>query len=120
MFAWLAYLIIAGSLALMVWCIVAVVQGARPSKGQLICAVVLLVALLTQVVAGIVAMVQRTDPLDRVTFVGYLLTTVLVLVAGVFWGIADRSRWGNGVFALACATEAVLVVRLLSIWSVGV
>lgn len=119
MFTGLAYAVIAACLGLMTWCVVAAVQGARPSKGQLICALALEAALLAQALVGVVAMFQRSEPLDRVVFVGYLLTTLVVLVAGVFWGIADRSRWGNGVFAFACATEAVLVVRLLNIWSTG-
>jgi hypothetical protein len=44
---------------------------------------------------------------------------VTLLPVGVGWGIADRSRWGNGVFAIAAATEAVLVMRLVQIWNAG-
>lgn len=119
MISWLAVALVVGCLVLTTWCVVAVVQGQRPSKGQLICAAVLEAGLLLQTLIGLVLMVRRVEPLDRVTFVGYHLTALVVLIAGVFWGIADRSRWGNGVFAIACATEAVLILRLLQIWSTG-
>ncbi len=114
-----AVVLVVASLALALWCMLAAVRGARPSKAQLIAALALEAGLLGQAVLGVVLMLRRVEPLDRVTFLGYNLTALVVLIAGVFWGIADRSRWGNGVFAIACATEAVLVLRLMQIWSTG-
>lgn len=116
---WLAYPLIAFALVLGAWCVVAALRGARPSTAQLVAAAVLEGALVLQGLIGIVMMLSRSAPLDRITFVGYHLTAIVVLIAGVLWGIADRSRWGNGVFAIASFTEAVLVLRLLQIWSSG-
>lgn len=112
-----AYAVIVGTLGVAGWSVVAAVRGVRPSKGQLVAAAVLEGALLLQFVLGLVLMATDERQVDAVTFVGYHLTALTVLPVGVAWGIADRSRWGNGVFAIATATEAVLVLRLLQIWS---
>ena len=104
----------AGGLA--VWSLVNAVRGVRPSKAQLVAAAVLAGALLLQTVLGLVLLATTDRDVDVVTFVGYHLTALAVLVLGVGWGIADRSRWGNGVFAIAAATQIVLVLRLVQIW----
>jgi hypothetical protein len=111
-----AVILCAGAGLLALWSLVAAVRGVRPSTGQLVAAAVLEGALLLQTVAGVVLMVTSDRDVDAVTFVGYHLTALAVLLLGVGWGIADRSRWGNGVFAIAAATEIVLVLRLVQIW----
>lgn len=117
MLAPLAGLVIVAALGLAGWSLVAALRGVRPSRGQLIGSAVLEGLLVVQALVGMVLMVTAERDVDAVTFVGYHLTAVLLLPVGVVWGIADRSRWGNGVLALAAATEAVLVLRLLQIWA---
>lgn len=99
------------------WCLIAAIRGVRPSRNQLIAAMVLAGLLVVQAVGGFIALAVTDRQVDAVTFVGYHLTTVTVLLAGVAWGIADRSRWGNGVFAIASATQVVLVIRLMQLWA---
>lgn len=113
----LAGLAVALAAGLALWSLVAAVRGVRPSKGQLVGSAVVEGVLLVQALVGLVLMLTDDRDVDRVTFVGYHLTALAVLPAGVVWGIADRSRWGNGVLAVAAATEAVLVLRLLQIWA---
>lgn len=112
----LAALVVVSALVLAGWSLVATARGVRPSTGQLIGSAAIEVLLVVQALVGIVLMVTDDRDVERVTFVGYHLTAVLLLPLGVGWGIADRSRWGNGVLAIAAATEAVLVLRLLQIW----
>ena len=116
MLAPVAVVLCAGAAVLTLWSLVAAVRGVRPSTGQLVAAAVLEGALLLQTVVGVVLLVTSDRDVDAITFVGYHLTALAVLVLGVGWGIADRSRWGNGVFAIAAATEIVLVLRLVQIW----
>lgn len=104
------------AIALGVWSAVAAIRGVRPSGPQLLLAAVLELALVVQAVVAVVLGATRGTPGDGVLFAGYMLTTVVVLPAGVFWGIADRSRWGNGVLAVAAFTTAVLVLRLEQVW----
>lgn len=117
MFDPLAWFTVAFAAVLTGWCLVAAVRGARPSKNQLIAAMVLEALLVAQAVGGCIALAVTDRQIDGITFVGYHLTTVTVLLAGVAWGIADRSRWGNGVFAIASVTQVVLVIRLMQLWA---
>ncbi|WP_298805523.1 hypothetical protein [uncultured Pseudokineococcus sp.] len=117
MLAPLALLLAALSLALAVWSLVGALRAARPSGGQLLLAAVLEAAILVQAVIATALVVGGTRPLSTATFAGYLLTIVVLLPAGVFWGLADRSRWGNGVLAVTAVTTAVLVLRLEQIWN---
>ncbi len=112
-----AYTVLAGALGLAAWSVIAAVRGVRPSTGQLVGAAVLEGVMLLQFVLGLVLMATDDRQVEAITFVGYHLTALTVLPVGVAWGIADRSRWGNGVFAIAAATEAVLMLRLLQIWA---
>ena len=113
----LAVVVVAAALGLAGWSVVAAVRGVRPSTGQLVASAVVEVLLLVQTVVGVVLAAVDDRAVDGVTFFGYHLTALVVLPLGVGWGIADRSRWGNGVLAVAAATEAVLVLRLLQIWA---
>ena len=80
---------------------------------------VLELALLALLVGGIVALVRTTRDVDAVLFVSYLVTLVLIPPAAVLWGVAEKSRWGTGVVAIAMLTVAVLCVRVLQIWEVA-
>ncbi|MBO4275128.1 hypothetical protein GSF24_31565 [Microbispora triticiradicis] len=54
---------------------------------------------------------------EKATFVGYLAGTVVIPPAAVWWGRAERTRWGPGVIAVAAFTVAVMTGRLLQVWS---
>lgn len=116
MVAWLAWVAIAWGLALAAWGVVETIRGIRPSGALLASVAGLWVLLLLQGIGGAVAQFRADPAPDPVLFLGYFLTVVTVLPAGAFWGIADHSRWGNAVLAFTCATESVLVLRLLQIW----
>lgn len=74
------------------------------------------VLLVVQLVGGCIALAVTSRPVEGGTFVGYLLTAVLVPPAAVLWGVAEKSRWGTGVLAVGMFTVAVLSLRLLDIW----
>lgn len=73
----------------------------------------LLVALL---VGGSISLARTERDVDGGLFVSYLVTVVVIPVAAVLWGIAEKSRWGTAVVAVAMLTVAVLLIRLLGIW----
>ncbi|MGH1563228.1 hypothetical protein [Mumia sp. DW29H23] len=75
------------------------------------------VVLVVQLVAGCVALAATTRDIEGVTFVGYLVTCVLVPPAAIIWGVAEKSRWGTGVVVVGMLTVAVLVARLVQLWS---
>lgn len=76
-------------------------------------------ALLVQLVVGLVALRDADDVVPVVTFVSYLVSIVLVLPIGAFWSLAERTRAGTAVLLVALLTVAALEVRLDSLWSSG-
>ncbi|MFC0860692.1 hypothetical protein ACFHYQ_00120 [Sphaerimonospora cavernae] len=75
---------------------------------------VLELALLVQ--AGL-AVAEVGQVRERATFIGYLAGTVVIPPAAVWWGRAERTRWGPGVIAVAAFTVAVMTGRLLQLWN---
>ncbi|GAB3133372.1 hypothetical protein [Microbispora hainanensis] len=56
---------------------------------------------------------------EKATFIGYLLGTVVIPPAAMWWGRAERTRWGPVVITVAAFTVAVMTGRLLQIWNAG-
>lgn len=82
-------------------------------------AAVVELVLVVVMVGGLVALARTDRDVDGVLFVSYLLTVVVMTPAAVLWAIAEKTRWGTGVVAVAMITVAVLMVRLLGIWEVA-
>jgi len=72
--------------------------------------------LLVQAVIAIGKMFTGNRPDGMVTFVGYLLTAVLICPLAALFGWAERSRWGSVIVAVACLVIPVMVVRLQQVW----
>lgn len=112
----LAWVLVGASLLLAAWAVVGAVRAARPGNAQLLTLAVLELLLVVQAVVAGVRLAGGAEVGNVATVVGYLVVSVVAVPAGVLWGIADRSRWGNGVIAVACVVAAVLVVRLVQVW----
>ena len=76
---------------------------------------ILLLVLVGMIVARLVG---GGRPAGLATLIGYLIAIPIVPLAGAFWGLLERSRWGPAVVAVAGLVAAVLMVRLHEIWSV--
>ncbi|WP_225438546.1 hypothetical protein [Candidatus Frankia nodulisporulans] len=46
----------------------------------------------------------------------YLIGSVLVLPAGVWWTAGERTRWGSAVLGVAFLAAAMVVVRMGQVW----
>ncbi len=79
----------------------------------------LVLALLAQVVVGIMALVATDADVDAPTFVAYLFTALLVVPVGAALALVERSRWGSVVLLVALLTVAAMQLRLDSLWSVA-
>ena len=73
--------------------------------------------LLGLLVGGCVGLARTDRDIDGLTFVGYLVSIVLVLPFAVAWAASERSRWGTGVLLSGCLTVAVLALRLTQLWA---
>ncbi|MQA03602.1 MAG: hypothetical protein GEV07_13065 [Streptosporangiales bacterium] len=79
---------------------------------------ILELGLLVQLVVSIVVLVQGERPADgMLTFLLYLIGSLLVLPIGAAWGFMDRSRWSSVVVAVACLVLPVLIVRMNQVWA---
>ena len=75
------------------------------------------VLLVAQLVAGIVALVSSDRDVESATFIGYLLTNVLILPIAVVWAVAEKSRWGTAVLVVGGLTVAALTLRGQQVWT---
>jgi uncharacterized membrane protein len=91
--------------------------GRAPREYLVIVSAVLTVLVIVQVMIAIVALLAGERPDEVGTFIGYLVVAVILLPLGTLWALAERSRWGIGVLAVACFALAVVVLRLVDIWS---
>lgn len=78
--------------------------------------ILLELGLLGQLVAGIVKLSTEDRAIETATFVGYLVTTVLVPPVAGFWALLERTRWGPVVMVVGCLTIPVLIIRLRQLW----
>lgn len=87
-----------------------------PQVPELAGLAVLEVMLLAQCVIALGKTFTGERPDQLATFVGYLLTTVLLPPLGALFGWSERSRWGSALIAGAALVATVLVVRLQQVW----
>jgi hypothetical protein len=80
-------------------------------------ALLLEVALLVLVVAGIVRLATTDRELETATYVGYLVAPVLLLPLAAFWALTERTRWGPSVMIIGCLAVPVLLLRLEQVWN---
>ncbi|MFC5262505.1 hypothetical protein ACFPJ1_10365 [Kribbella qitaiheensis] len=116
MFDPLTWALVALSLAAMVFAVVLAALDRRINWWLLGLLGVVEVALLAQLVVGIVQLVGTDRDVSGPFFVGYLIGALLVLPVGALWALAESSRWGAGALAVACLVIPVLELRLHDIW----
>jgi len=75
--------------------------------------------LLVQLVIALLAPLFGNEPTGSVLeFYTYLVGALLLPPAAVFWGLLERSRWSTVVLGVAALSVAVMVYRMLQIWTV--
>ncbi len=84
---------------------------------QLIAGGVVEVALLAQVVVGLVSRVGGHQPADPWTFWGYLVTALFLLPVAAAWAFADRTRWSSVVLLVACVALLAMQARVWQVWT---
>lgn len=96
-----------------------VVRDRPVGRGLLAGAALVELGLLAQLVVTAAALIGGERPAQSgglPTFLGYLLTVVLLLPAGVLWSLTERTRWGSAVLAGAAVTVPVMIARMLQVW----
>jgi hypothetical protein len=114
----LTWALVALSLAAMVFALVLAGLDRRINWWLLGLLGVVEVALLAQLVVGIVQLAGTERDVSGPFFVGYLIGSLLILPIGALWALAESSRWGAGALAIACVVIPVVELRLHDIWVV--
>ncbi|WP_026928497.1 hypothetical protein [Glycomyces tenuis] len=115
MIEWLYLAAQAAALALAAWFFVDTARSKEVGRANVVGVGVLEVLLLAQLVTAIIV-VPGAEGGGKALFFSYLVTTLLVPVAALFWGSIDRSRWGIGTVAASCLIVAALMLRVHQIW----
>jgi hypothetical protein len=73
--------------------------------------------LVLQLVIGIIVTTHAPSGVSLVTYIGYLLGSLVILPAAWVWSQAERSRGGLGVLLVGLAVVPFLFLRLSQVWS---
>jgi hypothetical protein len=112
-----AYVVIAAALVYAAWCLYALVRNQIPREPHVIGAGVVEALLLIQLIVVLVMLAVEGAPEQLGVFVAYLVASLIVLPLGLFWALAEKSRWATGVLLVASLAVPVIVVRLQQIWA---
>ncbi|WP_035737087.1 hypothetical protein [Glycomyces arizonensis] len=115
MIEWLYLTVQAAALALAAWFFVDTARSKEVDRANIVGVGVLEALLLVQLVVSIV-LVPGAAGSGKALLFSYLVTTLLIPIAGTFWGSIDRSRWGIGTVAASCLIVAALMLRIHQIW----
>jgi len=111
-----SYAIIVVCFAYAAWSLFAAALNQIPREPHVIGAGVIELLLVVQLVVAIVMMFVDGRPDEFAVFIAYLLVVLIVLPLGLFWALAEKSRWGTMVLVFAALVIPVLVLRLEQIW----
>lgn len=102
-----------------VLCVALGLAGRRPSDLTMGAAALVELLLIVQLVVAIASPAfGNTASGDLLEFYVYLISAVLLPVAGGFWALVERSRWSTVILGALCLAVAVMVYRMNVIWFV--
>ena len=100
-------------------CLVLGFVGRQPSDLTLGSIALVEVLLIAQLVVTIVAPAVGNDPSGSLAeFYIYLISALLLPLAGGFWALIERSRWSTVVLGVVGLAIAVMLYRMGQIWFV--
>lgn len=119
MIEWFSYTQVAVAVAAGLLCVVLGLLGKVPTDLTMGATALVEVLLVVQLVMALVAPAFGNTPTgDPLEFWVYLVSAVLLPLAGGFWALIDRTRWSTVVLGAVCLAVAVMVYRMNVIWFV--
>lgn len=119
MIEWFTYLQIAVAVIAGLIAIVRGLAGKTPSDLVLGALGVVELLLIVQLVIAIVAPLTGNEASGSVLeFYVYLISAMLLPIAAGFWALIERSRWSTVILGVAALSVAVMLYRMLQIWTV--
>ena len=92
--------------------------GRKPGQGEIMMSLAVLAGLAVQLlVSTILAISGQRAAISTLEYFGYLLVAIILQVAAGFWALAEKTKWSTVILGAASLTVAVMLVRMLQIWS---
>jgi hypothetical protein len=104
------------ALALAGWCLVPILRNRWASPVQFVGLGVLAVLMLVQAVIAVVRLIGGARPHEYATFIGYLLTSVVIPPLAAGMSNMEHTRWGAAIMAGGALVCAVVTIRLQQVW----
>ncbi|MFE5673286.1 hypothetical protein ACFQ58_16930 [Agromyces sp. NPDC056523] len=119
MIEWFAWVQVGVAVVAGLLCIVLGLAGRVPNDLVLGALALVELLLIVQVVVAIIAPTVGNPPTGSpLEFWVYLVSAVLLPPAAALWALLDRGRWATVVCGVAALAVAVMVYRMLQIWTV--
>jgi membrane-associated HD superfamily phosphohydrolase len=119
MIEWFSWLQLAIAVPAGLLCVVLGLLGRKPSDLTMGATLLVEVLLIAQLVVALVApLVGNAATGSLLEFFTYLISAILLPVAAGFWALIERSRWSTVILGVACLSVAVMIYRMVQIWTV--
>ncbi|HWD61478.1 MAG TPA: hypothetical protein VG369_03205 [Humibacter sp.] len=117
MIEWFTTVQVFVALAAGILCLVVGIVGRPPNDLTLGAIVLVELLLVAQLVVTIVAPIVGNNPSGSLgEFYIYLISALILPVAGGFWGLIERTRWSTVVLGVVGLAIAVMTYRMGQIW----
>lgn len=92
--------------------------GRKPGQPEIMMSLAVLAGLSVQLlVSTSIAIAGERAAISTLEFFGYLLVAMILMFAAGFWALAEKTKWSTVVLGAASLTVAVMLVRMLQIWT---
>jgi hypothetical protein len=119
MIEWFTTVQVFVALAAGLLCLALGFAGKRPNDLTMGAIALVTVLLIAQLVVTIVAPLAGNEPRGNLAeFYVYLISAIILPVAGGFWALVERSRWSTVILGLIGLALAVMLYRTGQIWFV--
>ncbi len=119
MIEWFTAVQVAVACSAGVLCIVLGLVGRVPGDASMGAIALVEVLLVAQLVVTIVAPAVGNDPTGSLAeFYIYLISAIILPLAGGFWALIERNRWSTVILGAVCLAIAVMLYRMGQIWFV--
>jgi hypothetical protein len=119
MIEWFTVVQVAVAVVAGLLCVVLGLAGRKPTDLTMGATALVELLLIVQLVVALIApAVGNTPTGDPLEFWVYLVSAVLLPIAGGFWALVERSRWSTVILGAICLAVAVMVYRMNVIWFV--
>lgn len=119
MIAWFAYAQIAVAVLAGVFCLIAGFAGRKPDDYSLGATLLVEILLVIQFIVALLAPVFANHPTGNVLeFYTYLVSALLLPPVAGFWALIERDRWSTVVLGVVALSVAIMLYRMLQIWTV--